>query len=215
MKDFSHPSTVTIDLFQDLILNRKDIVLPGHHRLELLMNNPHYLVPAPPDARQAAVVLMVHASNGIPSILFIQRSDHINDDKHRGQIAFPGGKREENESLKECALREMQEEIGINLPIDHPTQKLSPLYVSVSNFLIHPFVAFQETLPTLQPNPEEVAAVIDSPLTDLKNRYEIHRKDMSIRGALIKNIPYYEVGGQTLWGASALIFAEFLYLLDQ
>lgn len=215
MKDFSQQSTDSVGRFRDLIRKGKDVVLPGHEGLELLTDNPHYLVPSPPDARQAAVVLMVHASNGYPSLLFIQRADHIHEDKHKGQIAFPGGKQEENESLKECALREMEEEIGISLPPDHLTQKLTPLYVAVSNYLVHPFVAFQETIPGLRPNPEEVSAIIDSPLTELKNRYGIRRKDMRVRDMILKKIPYYEVGGQTLWGASALIFAEFLCLLDQ
>lgn len=214
MHHFSPQSLAFITRCQNLILNSNDLPLPGHDGLELLIDSPRSLAKSIPYARQAAVVLMIHASNGYPSLLFIQRSDHIQQDKHKGQIAFPGGKLEENESLKECAFREMQEEIGVSLPPDHPTKKLTPLYVGVSNFLIHPFVAFQETIPALQPNPEEVSAIIDSPMTNLKERYTVHRKDIRVRNMIIKNAPYYKVGEHTLWGATAVIFAEFLSLLD-
>lgn len=202
-----------IEQYRELILQDAKVELPGHDGLDMLIRKPGYLVPTPENARQAAVVLLIHTSQGYPSILFIQRSDHDHQDKHRGQIAFPGGKLEYGESLKECAFREMGEEIGFCLPIDHPTGKLTPLYVSVSNFLIHPFVVFQDTLPDLRPNPEEVAAVIDSPLTDLNNRYAIRRKDIHVRNMTLPDVPYYDLQGKTLWGATALIFSEFLQLI--
>lgn len=211
----NRPYSSLLQPYEDIILHTDNIDLPGHYALEITKDLQKYITSAPHNARQAAVVLMVHASAGTPSILFIQRSDHIIQDKHRGQIAFPGGKLEKNESLKECALREMEEEIGLKLPVNHPTRKLSPYYVSVSNFLIHPFVAFKDHLPNLQPNPEEVAAIIDSPLTDLEKRYVIHRKDFLVRGRTLKDVPYFQVAGKTLWGATAIIFSEFLYLLKQ
>lgn len=202
-----------LNSYKKRILHNDDLVLPGHRKLPIVQDSPRYITPTPRDARFASVVLMIHASNGIPSILFIQRSNHIIQDKHRGQIAFPGGKQEENETLKECAFREMEEEIGVRLTADHPTRKLSPLYVSVSNFIIHPFVAFKDRLPDLQPNPAEVASIIDSPLINLSERYAIHKKDLIIRGKQFKNVPYFQVAGKTLWGATALIFSELLYLL--
>ncbi|MBY5958721.1 CoA pyrophosphatase [Membranicola marinus] len=200
--------------YEDEILHNPTLDLPGHESLDMLVDSPRYLTPTPPDARHAAVVLLVHASQGVPSILFIQRSNHIVQDKHRGQIAFPGGKREVNETLKACAFREMDEEIGVRLPISHPTRQLTPLYVSVSNFLVYPFVAFKKKLPELRPNPEEVASIIDSPLIHLNSRYAIQRKDFIIRGQLIKDVPYFDVAGKTLWGATALIFSELLHLLE-
>lgn len=202
-----------IERYRDLILQEAEITLPGHQGLDMMIRKPRYLVPTPADARQAAVVLCIHTSQGFPSILFIQRSEHDHQDKHRGQIAFPGGKLEYGESLKECAFREMDEEIGLSLTTDHPAGKLTPLYVSVSNFLIHPFVVFQDSLPDLRPNPAEVADVIDSPLTDLANRYAIRRKDIHVGDMTLPDVPYYDLQGKTLWGATALIFAEFLQLI--
>ena len=207
-------STSILQSYKNIILYNDDLALPGHESLPIVQDSPRYITPTQPDARRAAVVLLIHASEGVPSIIFIQRSNHIIQDKHRGQIAFPGGKQEENESLKECAFREMNEEIGVRLTADHPTRKLSPLYVSVSNFIIHPFVAFKEKLPELQPNPDEVALIIDSPLIDLGERYAIRKKDFLIRGKQFKNVPYFQVAGKTLWGATALIFSELLYILE-
>lgn len=212
MKNFSKTTPSPLSGFQHLILNGDDIPLPGHEELELVRDTPTYLSATAQNARKAAVVLMIHATEGHPSILFIERTSHIGHDKHRGQIAFPGGKLEANESLKECALREMDEEIGIRLSPDHPVKALTPLYVSVSNFIIHPFVAIQDTIPIPIPNPEEVSAVIDSPLTEIQDRYTIHRKDIRVRDMVLKNVPHYKLGEHTLWGATALIFAEFLAL---
>lgn len=212
MKNASQPRPSPLSGFQHLILNGDDIPLPGHEKLELLRDTPTYISPTTQNARKAAVVLLIHATEGHPSILFIERTSHIGHHRHRGQIAFPGGKLEANESLKECALREMDEEIGIRLAPDHPVKALTPLYVSVSNYLIHPFIAIQETIPVPTPNPMEVAAVIDSPLTEIQDRYAIHRKDIQVRDRVWKNVPHYRLGEHTLWGATALIFAEFLAL---
>lgn len=215
MRNPPKSSPENLAAFEKIIVNDPDLPLPGHTDLELIRNVPNYLVPAPESARMASVVLMIHATRGYPSILFIQRTSHIPEDKHGGQIAFPGGKQEENESLKECAFREMHEEVGIWLPHDHPVKMLTPLYVSVSNFLIHPFVAVRESIPPPEPNPEEVSVVIDSPLTEIHTRYTIRRKDIRVRERLLKNMPYYDIDGHTLWGASALIFAEFLALFQE
>lgn len=215
MKEFSKTTHTPLSGYQRLILNGDDIPLPGHLELDLVKDTPTYLSPTPKNARHAAVVLMIHATAGHPSLLFIERTSHFGHEKHRGQIAFPGGKLEPNESLKECAFREMDEEIGIRLSPDHPVKALTPLYVSVSNFLIHPFVAIQDTIPAPTPNPEEVSAIIDSPLTEIRDRYSIHRKNIHVRDRVLKNVPHYTVGGRTLWGATALIFAEFLQLVEQ
>lgn len=213
MKDFAKSMASPLYALEK-VLNGRDLLLPGHKDLEVVRQMENYLTPTPDDAQKAAVVLLVHATHGYPSIIFIQRTNHLPQDKHRGQIAFPGGKLEDDESLKQCAFREMHEEIGIWLPPSHPVTRLTPLYISVSNFLVQPYIAIQEHIPTPTPNPAEVAAVIDSPLTDHQNRYKIKRKDIRVRDIVLNDVPYYDIDGHTLWGATALIFAEFLEIFN-
>jgi len=82
-------------------------------------------------------------------------------------------------------------------------------------FIIYPFVVFQEKLPAFDLNPAEVKSIIDSPLTQLRERYAIHKKDISVREQILKNVSYFPLDNKVLWGASALIFSEFLYLVRQ
>ena len=200
---------------KDYFMDLKKEDLPGHWEMEIGDGIRHHQRPATPDAIPAAVTLLVHSTSGVPSIIFIERAHHIGPIEHRGQIAFPGGKRESNETLKECAFLETKEEIGISISMEEPIQPLTPLYVPVSNFIIYPFVVFQEKLPAFDLNPAEVKSIIDSPLTQLRERYAIHKKDISVREQILKNVSYFPLDNKVLWGASALIFSEFLYLVRQ
>lgn len=209
----TYPENPHLSDLKDYFLQLKKEDLPGHLQLEIGDGIRHYQRPATADAVPAAVTLLIHSTYGTPSIVFIERAHHIGPIQHRGQIAFPGGKKEKDETLKECAFRETEEEIGITLSMEEPIRPLTPLYVPVSNFLIYPFVVFQEKLPAFDLNPAEVKSIIDSPLTQLQNRYVIRKKDIHVREQVLKNVSYFPLDDKILWGASALIFSEFLYLL--
>lgn len=189
--------------------------LPGHFLPGMDQLTEARLQVPPENAVQAAVTLLVHNSEGIPSILFIERSHRFGPVAHRGQIAFPGGKKENDETLKYCAFRETEEEIGVSFPPDHPAKPLTPLYIPVSNFLIQPFVTFRESLPQFSPNPAEVVRIIDSPLIDLEARYPVLHRDITVQERTLHNVPYFPLQGKILWGASALIFSEFLQIIRE
>lgn len=209
----THPEPPHLSDLKDYFLQLRQEDLPGHLQLEIGDGIRHHQRPATEDAIPAAVTLLIHSTYGSPSIVFIERAHHFGPIQHRGQIAFPGGRKEKDETLKECAFRETEEEIGIILSKDEPIRPLTPLYVPVSNFLIYPFVVFQEKLPAFDLNPDEVKSIIDSPLTQLQDRYVIRKKDIQVREQLLKNVSYFPLDDKILWGASALIFSEFLYLL--
>uniref|UniRef100_UPI000B3399DD NUDIX hydrolase n=1 Tax=Rhodothermus marinus TaxID=29549 RepID=UPI000B3399DD len=97
-----------------------------------------------------------------PHLLLVERPSHLKE--HGGQIGFPGGRREPGETLQETALREAHEELGLPPERIELLGALTPLYIPVSNFCVHPFVGAIAPLPELRPCPEEVQAVLRVPL---------------------------------------------------
>lgn len=105
--------------------------------------------------RQGAVMILLFPADGKTQIVFIERSDdgHV----HSGQIAFPGGKKDESDiSLKETALRETFEETGVGHEQISVLGELTPLYIPPSNFLVTPFVSICNHIPAFEKNDFEV-----------------------------------------------------------
>ena len=120
---------------------------------------------APDDAAVAAVLALLYYKDFELHLVLIERQSNNNpNDSHQGQISFPGGKLEEDDaSLYDCALREAHEEIGLNVESVQLLGKLTPLYIPVSNFLVHPFVTFAESEPKFKPQASEVKKVLEIP----------------------------------------------------
>jgi 8-oxo-dGTP pyrophosphatase MutT (NUDIX family) len=134
---------------------------------------------------------------------------------HAGQIGFPGGRHEQKDaSPRETALRETTEEIG--LPAEEVTVlgSLTPLYVSVSNYMIYPFVAWTAQKPVFEVNCHEVEELLFFPLrSHIKNPTVTFTEVQTISGILkVPGIPFQ---GKFIWGATAMILTEFLDILSQ
>lgn len=159
--------------------------------------------PDPPGARVAAILVIVSAEE---QLVFIRRCR--DGSHHGGQIAFPGGAQEVSDSnLCETALREAEEEIGLSRADVEILGRLSPVYVDVSNFVIHPFVAYLPMPPVFVPQPSEVDEVIVLPLS----LFTRSRGEMTVtRSGRTYRAPCYRVLGVEIWGATAMITAEFL-----
>ena len=167
----------------------------------------------PEQHREAAVLLLLYpGTGGQTTLAVIRRPDYSGP--HAGQIALPGGRREGDESLAQTALRETQEELGIDPARLSLLGALSPLYVRASNHLVYPFVAFVPARPAFTPCPREVAEVIEVPLgrlLDLRFRgFEVVRFDDFGR----VRVPYFALPGTRIWGATGMILGEFLALLE-
>lgn len=164
--------------------------------------------------KPAAVLLPLLRQDEKWHLLFIRRTEN-DADRHSGQVAFPGGGREpEDTSIKAAALREAQEEIGIN-PDD--VQILGQLqeFVTISNFLVTPFVGVIPWPYPLSPSPAEVVRAFTIPLDWLahpKNHTIDHRKipGQDIRIPVIR---FEEYDGEVLWGVSARFTIQFLKTL--
>lgn len=136
------------------------------------------------------------------------------DGVHSGQVSLPGGKFDESDKdLIATALRECDEEIGVNENIE-VLGALSMLYVPVSNFLVQPVVAYCSTQNVfMSPNVREVKHIVKLYLKDLLDEKIVMVGDISIyNGGKIK-APYFETGGLKVWGATAMVLSEFKVLL--
>lgn len=142
-------------------------------------------------------------------ILLIQRSEY--QGKHSGQIAFPGGKMEPNDSdLMHTARRECHEEIGIALEAGDFIRSLSPVYIPVSNFKMTPFFFYHEHPPALQLNEREVQQIIPLTLENLTFNLSIEHRELSaeVNSLFTRRVPGFSHGPHWIWGATALVLNQ-------
>jgi len=168
----------------------------------------------PEQCRQASVLLLLYPHSSGPDLHLIltRRPDYPG--VHGGQISFPGGQREGEESLRSTALRETNEEIGVSPDKLSIVGHLSPLYIPPSNYCIYPFVAYSPTPPTFRPNSEEVAEIIETPLRHFLNPSVRKEAVWYFHNYGERFVPFFDVFGHRVWGATAMILSEFLTLLD-
>lgn len=164
------------------------------------------------DCLKAAVLILLYPKNNRPHLVFIKRSHTVHH--HQNQISFPGGQKEGTESLEQTALRETEEELGLNQQKIKVLGQLTPLYVAASNYLIHPVVAFLEETPHFQAQPEEVAEIIEVPLEHLLKEENLKKEIWTLRGRKAL-VPFYHFQDHKIWGATAMILSEFLSLVEE
>jgi len=161
----------------------------------------------------AAVLILLFPKNNSIFIPFIQRTIHPKD-PHSGQISFPGGRFEKEDiSFEKTALREASEEIGIVPQNIEIIGKLSSLYVPVSGYEIHPFIAYAQQSQEYILDKNEVENVIEVDLSHLMNPKNISHKSIQRFGTII-DVPFYNVSSIEIWGATAMIISELIHILD-
>jgi len=184
--------------------------MAGLRRLQELGPNP-----APPaDARVACVLNLLYWHEEDWRTILIQRTENPRD-RHSGQVSFPGGRWEERDGeLANVALRETEEEIGVPAQHIEILGRLTDLYIPVSNFLVHPFVGILHGAPEFVPQPGEVEAVLTPSLSVFQSPENLKRIDLTLQqGITLKDVPYFDVHGRIVWGATAMIMSEFLELV--
>jgi 8-oxo-dGTP pyrophosphatase MutT (NUDIX family) len=162
----------------------------------------------PGRARLGCVLILLYPVDGELQLVLTRRRDDLNS--HAGQMSFPGGKREGQESLVMTALRETEEEIGLSVASVEVIGELTPLYIPPSDFKVHPFVAYYDNgnRPSFTPNPDEVAEIFEVPLRQLLDPSSRGEQLWDFRGQSI-TVPYYAVGQHKVWGATAMMISEF------
>jgi 8-oxo-dGTP pyrophosphatase MutT (NUDIX family) len=163
------------------------------------------------DAREAAVLVLIFHAEGSIHTLLMQRPEY--DGVHGGQISFPGGKKEPADSdLVQTALREANEETGINPRNVSIIGNLTPLFIPVSNMLVTPVIGWIDKKPDFKFLSEEVVFLIDCDLNTLLNPLIVKIKPFEIRGELL-NVKYFDYRDHVIWGATAMILHELLVII--
>jgi 8-oxo-dGTP pyrophosphatase MutT (NUDIX family) len=166
--------------------------------------------------KEAAVLLtLFEKTPGDWHLIFIKRTSSHDQDKHAGQFGFPGGKKDPTDpDLMYTALREAQEEIAIDLSGIDVLGALTPLYITVSKFLVHPYLAYSWKKPELSRQEREIESILELPLSlfqDVTSRQET-RIQLS-QGIVLNHVPAFVIEGQVIWGATAMILSELLEIL--
>jgi 8-oxo-dGTP pyrophosphatase MutT (NUDIX family) len=169
--------------------------------------------PAPYTARHAAVVLLLFRRDGKWHLPLTERPDTLT--RHAGQISLPGGVVDAGESSTEAALRELDEELGFDAPVEVLGQ-LADCYVFASDFLVTPWVATaaREFQPIWRPHDREVKDVVELPIELLLDNQAVGRLIVE-RGPLVFRAPCHHVGTARVWGATSIILNELADMLRQ
>ena len=126
---------------------------------------------------------------------------------------MPGGSWEVGEHLHETALRETEEEIGVPRNDIKIISTLTPLFVIVTGYMIHPFIGYINYKPTLVPHPGEVSNDFSVSLSELLNHSNTKKEIWEIRGTPA-DVPFFKFGQYKVWGATAMILSEFKQCIE-
>ena len=165
--------------------------------------------------KESAVLCLFYPKNGEPHFALILRNTYKG--VHSAQVSFPGGKVDEfDNSLKDTALRETEEEIGVNKSDIEILGKLTEVFIPPSGFQVQPFVGFINAAPNFTPNPDEVSKIIGVPLSILMDESIVGKKKITVSVTKLKiNYPYFDILGETVWGATAMMLSELKELIKR
>lgn len=156
---------------------------------------------------RAAVLIPLLERGAEPHLLLTERAGALSS--HGGEVAFPGGKEDDSdESLAWTALRENEEELGIQPAAVEILGELDP-FVSKYGLMVTPFVGIVDTRALIKPNPDEIASVFEVPMTYFEQTSPVRIDEVSRHGEDY-TIRVFEYDGYEIWGLTALIVEEFL-----
>ena len=164
------------------------------------------------DARQAAVLLLLYPGQDSWHLPLTVRPAAMST--HGGQVSLPGGVIEPGETAEQAALRECCEELGEAGAEAQMLGRLSQIYVFASNFVVTPCVAWSPTRPRFEPNLDEVANLLEPLLVDLQNPDRRGSHLIDRRGVRFR-VPHIVYGQHEIWGATSVILAEFLQIVNE
>jgi 8-oxo-dGTP pyrophosphatase MutT (NUDIX family) len=160
-----------------------------------------------PGSRPAAVLVPLFEADDEAHVILTKRPDTM--PTHQGEVSFPGGGLRDgvDDSRKDAALREAEEEIGLPPAAVEVVAELDTLATVGSRFTITPFVGIIDRLPQLVPHPGEVVKILEVPLSELLDDDAFHEEYW---GSPNRAISFFELPGETVWGATARVLVAFL-----
>lgn len=207
-----------IDRFLLDLKYRLTLELPGQNgharmepstRKEFLLNLKHATGP-----RKSAVMILLFIQDNELHTFFIERN--VYDGVHSGQISFPGGGFEKTDKdLFHTALRETQEEIGINAADIKILGNLTELYIPPSNFDVFPVIGFLDKAPKLIIDTTEVQKVFNISLSELCNSNNIGKGIIRMKEREEVEVPCFWLENHMVWGATSMILSEFIEVVNE
>ena len=202
-------------LFIKNLSNRLSKDLPGKSAHDTMMVTPRLPFPKINLVKKgipASVLILLFPKNNQWHFFLTKRTNTVNH--HKGQISLPGGVVETGESLEGAALRETHEEIGVDKKNIHLIGSLSSFYIPVSGFEMFPFIGWVKTEPETSIHNKEVDRIFSSSIPEfILDKTQKTKKD-TLKGFPV-NIPYFDMSGETVWGATSMILAEFKLILKE
>ena len=202
--------TLKIKLAQHLVKE-----LPGKSAQKIMLTKPRNPINYSSNSEcpnPAAVLILLFPVKQDIRFFLTKRTNVVQH--HKGQISLPGGAWEEGEQLWETALRETNEEIGVRAERIQFMGALTPLFVPVTGFLIHPFVGWVDDKPETYPDPTEVESLFAVSVSALMDQNSCQREEQTIRDYVF-DVPYFLLNKQKVWGATSMILSEFKTVLKK
>jgi 8-oxo-dGTP pyrophosphatase MutT (NUDIX family) len=189
--------------------------LPGLDAQLRMSPNPRLSPDPAMTLRPAAALVLLYHHDGEWHLPLTVRGSTLRH--HTGQVSLPGGRLDRpDETVEGAALREAHEEIGVAPADVDVLGRLTPLPIAVSGHLLHPVVGATAVRPTFTIAMHEVERLIELPITRLRQpdavAWEERVRSLPPQGMM--NVPYFEIAGARVWGATAMVLAEFIALLD-
>jgi 8-oxo-dGTP pyrophosphatase MutT (NUDIX family) len=164
--------------------------------------------------RLSAVMIVAYVNANQTEILLLKRSDY--QGVHSAQVSFPGGKKDDSDlDLLFTASRELKEETGISSSEIELIGSLTPMYIPPSNFLVHPYLAVSERLPQIKLDERESKYHFGIRLQELLSDDFLSKTDIITSYGKLKNVPYFRLNNEIIWGATAAILNELKQILKR
>jgi len=168
----------------------------------------------PEGTRDGAALVLIYPHNGTIHLPLTVRGSGMRN--HTGQVSLPGGRVDDGESIEAAAIREAEEEIGVARDSVQLLGRLTPLHIPVSRFLLHPVVGFVPARPVFNRAELEVARIIEPSLSQLHDPATVKREtQMRTTGhqRMAVDVPFFDIDSEKVWGATAMVLAEFCAIL--
>ena len=163
------------------------------------------------DAKKASVLILLFPYSNNIHFFLTQRTLAV--EHHKGQISLPGGTCEKNEKTINTALRETEEEIGVDKNEVEIIGELTPFFTPTSGFIVHPFIGWCNRRPKTNKQTDEVHTLFSASLSQLLNDQILELENWNLRGYEAK-VPFYNFDGHKVWGVTAAILSEFKLILN-
>ncbi|OQY83312.1 MAG: hypothetical protein B6D41_17120 [Chloroflexi bacterium UTCFX4] len=193
-----------------------DAPRPGRPAQERMSPRPRpgdiFPMPEHPPGKQAAVLILLFERDGELYFFLTRRTESVG--AHKGQISLPGGEQDASENLDATALREAREELGLDpTQIEILGKPLTPLYIPVSQYWVTAFVGYYCCAePITRASEREVLAILPTRLADILDAARVREEDWVLRGFAMR-VPFFDLHGAKVWGATAMLLSEFAALL--